>query len=149
MNAKTIYYAVLGGITVAGTAIAEALGGWDSALKALIIFMAIDYATGVLCALVWKKSPKSETGAFESKASLKGLIRKGAVLVLVYVGALLDELTHQDIVRTAVIIFFIANDGFSIMENLGIMGVPMPDVIKNAFEMLRSKTEEKEEQKYF
>lgn len=139
MNAKEIYYASLGGIAVVGTIIAESLGGWDTSLKVLIIFMAIDYLTGILCALVWKKSPKSESGAFESKASLKGLIRKCAVLILVYIGALLDELTEQTIVRTAVIIFFIANDGFSIIENLGIMGVPMPDVVKNAFELLQMK----------
>lgn len=139
MNAKEIYYASLGGIAVVGTIIVEALGGWDTSLKVLIIFMAIDYLTGILCALVWKKSPKSESGAFESKASLKGLIRKCAVLILVYIAALLDELTEQNIVRTAVIIFFIANDGFSIIENLGIMGVPMPDVVKNAFELLQMK----------
>lgn len=139
MNAKAIYYTALGGIAIVGTAIAEALGGWDAGLKTLVIFMAIDYITGILCALVWKSSPKTESGAFESKASLKGLIRKCAVLILVYVGALLDELTEQTIVRTAVIMFFIANDGFSIIENLGIMGVPMPEVVKNAFELLRNK----------
>jgi toxin secretion/phage lysis holin len=142
MDAKTIYYTALGGIAIVGTAIAEALGGWDTSLKVLIIFMAIDYITGILCALVWKKSPKSESGAFESKASLKGLIRKCAVLILVYIGALLDELTEQHIVRTAVIIFFIANDGFSIIENLGIMGVPMPEAIKNAFELLQMKKDD-------
>ena len=136
-NIKTIYYSCLGGIAAIGTIIAEALGGWDAGLKTLVIFMAIDYCTGILCALVWKKSPKTETGAFESKASLKGLIRKCAVLILVYIGALLDELTEQTIVRTAVIMFFIANDGFSIIENLGIMGVPMPEIVKNAFELLR------------
>lgn len=145
MDAKAIYYTALGGIAIAGTAIAEALGGWDTSLKVLIIFMAIDYITGILCALVWKKSPKSESGAFESKASLKGLIRKCAVLILVYIGALLDELTEQHIVRTAVIIFFIANDGFSIIENLGIMGVPMPDAIRNAFELLQMKKDDTEE----
>lgn len=140
-NAKEIYYAVLGGIAVVGTIIAEALGGWDAGLKTLIIFMAIDYITGILCALVWKRSPKSESGAFESKASLKGLIRKCAVLMLVYIAALLDTLTGQKIVRTAVIMFFVSNDGFSIIENLGIMGVPMPEVIRNAFELLRNKTD--------
>lgn len=138
MNAKAIYIAMLAAITAVGTFIAESLGGWDTGLKTLVIFMAIDYFTGILCALVWRKSPKTESGAFESKASLKGLIRKCAVLVLVYIGALLDELTEQTIVRTAVIIFFIANDGFSIIENLGIMGVPMPDAVTNAFELLQN-----------
>ena len=130
-------------IKVAIAAFFTAIGaflGWQGVMAMVwVIAMAIDYLTGILCALVWKKSPKSESGAFESKASLKGLIRKCAVLILVYIGALLDELTEQTIVRTAVIIFFIANDGFSIIENLGIMGVPMPDVVKNAFELLQMK----------
>lgn len=145
MNAKTIYYTILGAIAAVGTTIAQALGGWDTSLKTLIIFMAIDYVTGILCALVWQKSPKSETGAFESKASLKGLIRKGAILLIVYIAALLDEMTGHPVARTAVILFFVANDGFSIIENLGIMGVPMPEVIRNAFEMLRGKAEDKTE----
>lgn len=140
MSAKAIYYSILAVLAVIGTTIAEALGGWDTALKTLVIVMAIDYGTGILCALVWKKSPKTEDGTFESKASLKGLIRKGAILLVVLIAARLDMLMGTDITRLAVIMFFIANDGFSIIENLGIMGVPMPEIVKNAFALLREKS---------
>ena len=141
MNAKTIYYSALAVLATVGAGIAEALGGWDTALQTLVILMAIDYITGVLCALVWRKSPKSKDGTFESKASLKGLIRKGAILLTVYIAARLDTLMGTQITRTAVILFFVANDGFSIIENLGIMGVPLPTVIKNAFALLRKQAE--------
>ena len=141
MSAKAIYYSALAVLAAAGATIAEALGGWDTALQTLVILMAIDYVTGILCAIVWKRSPKTKDGTFESKASLKGLIRKGAVLLVVYVATRLDMLMGTDITRLAVIMFFIANDGLSIIENLGIMGVPMPQVVKDAFTLLRQKSE--------
>ena len=75
MNAKAMYYSALAVLAAIGTTVAEALGGWDTALQTLVILMAIDYLTGLLCALIWRKSPKTESGAFESKASIKGLIR--------------------------------------------------------------------------
>lgn len=142
MNAKAIYYSSLAILAAIGTTIAEALGGWDTALQTLIVLMAIDYLTGLLCALVWKRSPKTESGAFESKASLKGLIRKGAVLLVVYIATQLDRLMGTSVTRLAVIMFFIANDGFSIIENLGIMGVPMPEAVKNAFALIRQHGEQ-------
>lgn len=141
MNAKVCYYTVLAAIAAAGATIAEALGGWDTALQTLVILMAIDYATGILCALVWKRSPKTKDGTFESLASLKGLIRKGAVLLVVLIATRLDLLMNTDFTRLMVIMFFVANDGLSIIENLGIMGVPMPQVIRDAFALLRKKSE--------
>ena len=141
MNAKTIYYGALALLAAAGAALTRALGGWDTALQTLVILMAVDYATGTLCALVWRRSPKSESGAFESKASLKGLIRKGAILLTVTIAARLDLLMGTEMTRTAVILFFIANDGFSIIENLGVMGVPLPRAVREAFSLLRSKSD--------
>ncbi len=141
MQAKLTYYGVLAVLATTGAAITEALGGWDTALQTLVVLMAIDYVTGLLCALIWKKSPKTADGTFESKASLKGLIRKGAILLVVYIAARLDLLMHTDITRLAVIMFFIANDGFSIIENLGIIGVPLPEIVKNAFALLREKSD--------
>lgn len=141
MNIKTIYYIILGAVAAAGTVIAEALGGWDTSLQTLVIFMAVDYLTGILCALVWRRSPNTADGAFESKASIKGLLRKGAMLLVVYIAARLDLMAETDIVRTATILFFCANDGFSIVENLGIMGVPLPPAVRQAFELLRAKGE--------
>lgn len=126
----------------AGTVIANILGGWDIALKLLVAVMVVDYITGVLIALLWHKSGKTKNGAFESNQSIKGLFRKMMYLVLVYISVMLDNIAGtQANIRTAVILFFIANDGFSILENLGIMGVPFPPFMKNAFEALKSKSE--------
>ena len=141
MHAKAIYYGALAILAAIGTTIAEALGGWDTALQTLVVLMAIDYLTGLLCALIWKRSPKTQDGTFESKASIKGLIRKGGILLVVLIAARLDLLMGTTVTRLAVIMFFIANDGLSIIENLGIMGVPMPKVIKDAFALLRQQSE--------
>lgn len=143
MTAKTIYYTALGGISTAGALIADALGGWDTGLQTLVALMAVDYVTGVLCALVWKKSPKTTDGAFESKTSFKGLLRKMTVLLCVLVACRVDGYTGTDLARNAVILFFIVNDGLSIVENLGIMGVPIPPALKNAFEALKNNAEVK------
>ena len=147
MTAKTIYYTVLGGASAAGAVIANALGGWDTGLQTLVILMAVDYVTGVLCALVWKKSPKSTDGAFESNASFQGLLRKMAILLCVLIACRVDVYTGTQLARDAVILFFIANDGLSIVENLGIMGVPIPPAIQNAFAALKGKAETTPENK--
>lgn len=140
ITTKSLYYAICGIFAAVGTAIAESFGGWDAALQTLVAFMAIDYIAGVVCALIWKKSTKSDDGAFESKASIKGLFRKMAYFACVYMSARLDSLIGTgNICRTATIFFFIANDGFSIIENTGLMGVPWPPIVKNAFEVLKKK----------
>lgn len=133
---------LLGALAAAGSALAGALGGWDGALELLLAMMAADYLTGWLVAAVWKKSNKSRSGALDSRAGWKGLCRKGAVLVLVWVGVMLDELLGAHYVRTAVCIFFIGNEGLSLLENLGLMGVPFPTFLKNALEALREKGDE-------
>ena len=131
---------VLAAIALIGSVVAKALGGWDNALQTLIIFMAIDYITGVLIAAVWKRSNKSESGALESRAGFKGLIRKGTILLVVWVSVQLDLVLSMDgFSRTAVVLFFCGNEGLSIVENLGIMGVPLPDFIKDKLEQLRGK----------
>ena len=125
-----------------GSAIANWLGGWDTALQTLLIFMAVDYLTGLIVAGVFKKSGKSETGALESRAGLKGLIRKLASLLIVLVAVCLDRLIGGSYARMAAIIFFCANEGISILENIGLMGVPYPAFLKNALEVLRKKGDE-------
>ena len=141
MTFKTVYYGVLTALAVAGSAILQLLGGWDYALQLLCTVMAADYLTGVACALIWKRSPKSSDGSFNSKLSLQGLFRKAGILVAVLVSCQLDRVTGTQFVRLSTILFFTANDGMSIIENLGIMGLPMPQTIKNAFELLRQKGE--------
>ena len=106
-------------------------------LKVLIGFMAADYITGILVAAVWHKSNKSENGALESNACWKGLLKKMVILLIVWLGAMLDRVTGSDFVRTAVCLFYIGNEGLSILENSVIMGVPWPQTIKNVLEVMK------------
>lgn len=142
-TAKSIYYTVLAGIAAIGGVASQYLGGWDQLTQLLAWAMAIDYLTGALCAAVWHKSPKTATGGYESRAGFKGLIRKGVIVLIVMIAAELDKLAGTTAMRTATILFFAANDGMSILENLGIIGVPYPPALKNAFEVLRRKSEDK------
>lgn len=143
MNAKQIYYIILTTFAVAGTWLSNLMGGWDHLTALLAWVMAVDYVTGWLCAAVWHKSPKTESGGYESRVGFKGLLRKGVIVLIVMIASELDKLTGSQAMRTATILFFAANDGMSILENLGIMGVPYPPVLKNAFEVLRRKSEDK------
>ena len=138
-NVVHIKNAVLAALAALGTFVANALGGWDAALQVLIGLMAADYVTGLIVAGVFKRSGKSETGALESRAGFKGLVRKCTILMLVWVATMLDRLTGAAYIRTAVCLFFIGNEGLSILENTALMGVPYPAFIKNALEAMRDK----------
>ena len=137
MNAIQIKNGVLAALATVGTFVAHALGGWDAAMQVLVAMMALDYLTGILVAAVWQRSNKSSTGALDSKAGFKGLCKKGMILLLVWLGVLLDNAFGTTYVRMAVIIFFIGNEGISFLENLGLMGVPFPEFLKKALEALR------------
>jgi toxin secretion/phage lysis holin len=129
---------------VIGSVIASAFGGFGVALQVLIIFIIVDYITGLVVAGVFQRSGKSDNGALESRAGWKGLCRKVFTLVLVLVAAQVDRLIGQGtLVRDAVILTFVVNEGLSILENIGLMGVPMPDKLKNALEILKGKAEKK------
>lgn len=144
MNALHMKNAVLAVLAVIGSTVAQALGGWDMALRVLIGFMILDYATGWLIAAVWHKSGKSETGALSSYAGFKGLIKKCMILALVWMAQLLDLATGSDFVRDTVCLFFIANEGLSILENTAIMGVPYPAFIKNMLDAMREAADKAE-----
>lgn len=129
---------------VVGSGIAAAFGGFGVALQVLIMFIIVDYITGLVVAGLFQKSGKTENGALESRAGWKGLCKKVFTLVLVIVAAQVDRLIGQgSFVRDAVILTFVVNEGLSILENIGLMGVPLPDRLKNALEILKSKTEKK------
>lgn len=138
-NIKFLYYTFLAVLAGIATTIAEAMGGWDAPLQTLVAVISVDIITGVACAFFFQNSQKTESGAYKSEESLRGLIRKGCMFLIVCVSYRLDALAGTTVVRTATIMFFIANDGFSIIENLGLMGVPMPEIVTNAFELLREK----------
>jgi len=130
---------------VIGAFITSLFGGWDAALTTLVIFMAIDYATGLIVAGVFHNSSKTETGALESRAGWKGLCRKGMTLLIVLIACRLDLVMNTTFVRDAVIIGYIANETISIIENAGLMGLPIPAVITKAIEILTKKTEKEGE----
>ena len=121
--------------------IATFFGGWDASLTTLMIFMGIDYLTGLIVAGVFHKSSKSESGALESRAGWKGLCRKGVVLLIVLVACRLDLLIQSTFIRDAVVIAFVTNETISIIENAGLMGVPIPSVIVKAIEVLKKKSD--------
>ncbi len=122
-----------------GGSIASYLGGWDTALQTLIIFMAADYITGLIVAGVFHKSRKSQSGALESRAGFKGLCRKGAILLIVLVACRLDMTVGTDMIRDSCVIAFIINEALSIIENAGLMGVPIPEAITKGIELLKDK----------
>ena len=130
------------GIGIVGSTVAAAFGGWDAAMITLVSMMVIDYLTGVLVAGVFHNSPKTENGTLESKAGWKGLCRKGVTLLIVLVAARLDIILGTGFIRDAVVIGYIANEIISIIENAGLMGVPIPAAIEKAIEVLQSKGEE-------
>ena len=124
---------------MAGAAVSWAFGGWDTAIAALLIFIAADYVSGSRVALVFHKSNKTESGAYNSAYGLKGLCKKGLMLLFVLVAVQMDQLLGSDYVRDAVCIGFSMNEILSITENLGLAGVPMPDVITKALDQLQKK----------
>lgn len=133
------YFCLTAGVV--GSLIASLFGGWDTALQCLILFMAIDYFSGLVVAGIFHRSPKTETGTLESRAGFKGLCRKAAILCLVLMAHYLDLVIGADCVRDAVCIGFIVNEGLSILENVGLMGVRYPDVIRRALDVLSKRQE--------
>lgn len=133
------------GIGVVGGFIASLFGGWNAGLTTLLLFMGIDYVSGLVVAGVFHNSKKTESGALESKAGWKGLCRKSMTLLFVLIGYRLDLAIEVDYIRDAVIIGFIANELISIVENAGLMGLPLPEVITKAIDVLTSKNVEEGE----
>ena len=133
-----VLYSLVGAI---GGFVAMAFGGWSDALITLIVFMALDYVTGLIVAGIFKKSKKSENGALESRAGFKGLCRKGVALMIVLVAVRLDIVMHTTYIKDAVIIAFVANESISIIENAGLMGIPVPGIIARAIDVLRNESE--------
>ena len=127
-------------ITAVGAFITALIGSWDAAIITLIIFMAADWLTGLTVAGIFKKSPKTETGALESNAGLKGLCHKGAMLLIVLVAYRLDLMAGlHSVLRTGTIVALATNEALSILENVGLMGVNYPPIIKNAIDKLQGK----------
>ncbi len=131
---KNHFCAIVGLI---GAAASWAFGGWDSALVALIICMGIDYLSGSIVALVFHSSKKTESGCYNSSYGLKGLCKKGLMLLFVLAAVQIDRIMGTAYVRDTVCIGFCTNEILSIVENLGLAGIPMPQAIIKALEQLQ------------
>ena len=138
MRNSTIVSGIIGAI---GGFFTTLFGGWTAGMTTLVLFMAIDYVSGLIVAGVFKKSTKSESGALESRAGWKGLARKGMTLLFVLIAYRLDLLLNTNYIRDAVVIGFCANELVSIVENAGLMGLPLPSAIQRALEVLRNKAD--------
>ncbi len=119
-------------------------GGWTPTLNIVLILMGIDLAAGFLVAAVFKKSPKSESGAASSSAMLKGICKKIMMIFLLAVAHQLDVALGVDYIMLAATYGFIANESLSIVENAGLMGIVKSDVIINAIEVLKGKSQKTE-----
>ncbi len=125
-------------IGVFGGFIAAVLGGWDSAMVTLVIFMAIDFIT-VLIAAAMGKSKHSKTGKLSSKAGWVGLAKKFCILLMIVVAVRIDIMLGTTYIRDATCIGFCVNELLSIIENTSLMGIPYPDAIKKAIEVLQKR----------
>lgn len=140
INTIKIYLMTI--IGVIGGFITELFGGWTTDLQTLLIFMIIDFVSGLLVAVLFKNSNKTDTGTLSSQAGFKGLCKKCFILLMVLVAHRLDVTLGTEYIKTAVIIAFIVNELISIIENAGLMGIPIPKVITDVIDVLKKKAGE-------
>lgn len=135
-----IWENILRGAATVGGFIAGLYGGWDGTMTVLVIFMVADYLLGCACALTGKSS-KTEGGHFLSTVAFLGLLKKATIMLVVLLAVQLDNAVGgaAPMFQTAAVFFYLANEGLSIVENCGLLGVPVPNVLKNALEALRDK----------
>lgn len=133
MYNKLLMMYTIGGF---GALITYLFGGWDASLQTLCVFMVLDYITGIICACL-NKSQKTGTGGLNSSVGFRGLAKKLTMFIFVIIAVRLDMLAHTDYLRDGVCVAFIANEGLSIIENAGIIGIPIPKVITKAIDVLK------------
>lgn len=133
VNYKDAACAVFAGI---GAWIAQIYGGWTQAMTALVVFVIADVATGLLCGLA-KKSPNTDGGGLSSKVMREGAAKKVEIFFILLIAAWLDIAMHVTIWKDAACIYYIAEEGLSILENAGALGLPIPDKLKSAIEALK------------
>lgn len=126
-------------IGITGSFIAGLFGGFDASMVTLLAFMGVDYITGLIVAAAGK-SRKSENGHLSSLIGWKGLAKKCVSLLLVLVAVRLDIVLGTSYIRDGVCIAFMCNELISIIENAGLMGVPMPEILTKAIDLLQGKS---------
>ncbi len=138
---KDIWNWIQAAFAVIGGGLGWFFGGWDGFIYALIAFVIIDYVTGLMCAVVDRK--------LNSEVGFKGIFKKVLIFVMVGVGHIIDSqvLGSGGAVRTAVIFFYLSNEGISILENAAHVGLPIPEKLKNVLEQLHGRSNEEDEKK--
>ena len=121
IEAAQYAFAALGG------AVGAVMGGFDGFLYALIVFVVVDYLTGVMVAVLDKK--------LSSEVGFHGIFKKVVIFALVAVGHIVDS--YGSVIRTAVIFFYLSNEGISILENASVLGLPVPQKLKDVLEQLK------------
>ena len=125
-----------------GMVITYLFGGWTSALEALMVAMAIDYATGIMAAYI------NPGMMLDSRTGFRGICKKIMILLLVSIAHFIDAATGQSIICAAIVWFFLGNEGLSILENAAKAGVPIPDRLRQTLQQLSTeKTERKDDVK--
>ncbi|MGX8705597.1 MAG: phage holin family protein [bacterium] len=140
------YLAAMGGVMVGWW------GGWSAGSKVLVILMVVDYVSGCACALTGH-SAKTESGHFWSQVAVAGILKKVFTMAVILMAALLDQVlsggsgaeNSATMFRSAAEFFYIATEGLSIVENVGLMGVPVPKPLRQALEVLRDKGDKEDD----
>lgn len=143
---NNIWDKIVNVICAAAGAILGVFGSWNSLLTVLLICNTIDYATGLLCG--WMGcSPKTPSGALESRAGFIGLAKKAFIWLVILLATVLDYVLHEQLgtqammVQTAASCFYISMEGISILENAALMDVPLPSFLRHALEVIRNKAD--------
>lgn len=124
-------------LSVVGGLIVSALGGCDMLLIVLAAFVVFDYVSGVILAV--------KQGKLNSRVGFFGIVKKALIFVVVIIAHLLDQLTGLDAIRSITVLFYISNEGISILENLGKLGVEIPKKIRDVLEQLEDKDDDNSE----
>ncbi len=136
MKFKSVLILICGSI---GSLLSFLLGGFDKVMIALLIFMIIDFLSGLILAIVFKNSKKTDNGKLSSRAGIIGLSKKIFILFLVAVATQLDIILGTTFIRDGTVIGFISMEGISVIENASLAGLPIPKIVKNALEIISKK----------
>ena len=122
--------------------VAGLFGEWTAAMTVLVVLMVVDYITGCFCGFLGK-STKTETGHWLSSTAFKGLLHKGLIMLVILVATQLDRVVTvgASTFKTMAVFYYISCEGLSVVENIGVLGVPLPPFLKNALEVLKTKNE--------
>lgn len=139
----TKLFVILAALGAFGSGIVAVLwGGWSQPMTVLCILMGLDYISGVVVALVFHASPKTQSGGASSLIGMKGLLRKLFLILIVAAAYQIDRIIGTNYLRDAVAIAFIANEALSLVENAGLMGIPIPKALLKGIDVLKGKAEE-------